>query len=173
MEGWVTRLAGGSRTVTVIRRVCAGSLLCRGIAAMLRPSLDYLGGPHPPETEAQSREAIERLWNVVRESVPGRGALRAEPMVTRVWRDSALARGWMAWTDLPAVDRVRVAGRSGLTAAVAVSLLKLLSREPWPPLSIMVWLATIALSALAAFRPREFYTAWTASRLRQGMRVRE
>lgn len=168
---WLARITGGSRAVSAVRRVCADSLLCRGIAAMLRPSLDYLGGPHPRETEAQSREAIERLWNVVLESGPGRNAQRVQPVVTRVWRDSALARGWTAWTDLAAVDRVRIAGVSAVAAAVAVSLLKLFSREPWPVLSIMVWLATIALAALAAARPRELYTAWTASRLRHGMQA--
>lgn len=138
---------------------------------MLRPSLDYLGGPHPPETEAQSREAIERVWHVVLESVPGRNARRVQPVVRRVWRDSAVAQGWTAWTDLPAVDRLRIAGLSGVAAAVAVSLLKLFSREPWPVLSIMVWLATIALAALAAARPRELSTAWAASRLRHGMQA--
>jgi hypothetical protein len=168
MRQWVTRIAGGSRVVTAVRRVCAGSLLCAGVAAMFRPSLAYLGGPHPPETDAQSRESIERLWRVVLESVPGRGARRVAPIAARVWRDSAVARGWAAWTDLPAVDRVRIAGRSGLAAAVAASLLKLFSPEPWPPLSIMIWVATIALAALAATRPREFHIAWTASRLRHG-----
>jgi hypothetical protein len=169
MRQWLARIVGASRVVTTARRVCADSRLCTGIAAMLRPSLVYLGGQRPQETEEEAREAIERLWRVVRESVPGRVARRVEPIAARVWRDSAIARGWAAWTGMPAVDRVQIAGRSGMAAAVAVSLLKLFSPEPWPLLSIMVWVATIALAAVAAIRPREFHTAWTASRLRHGM----
>jgi hypothetical protein len=163
---WLARIAGGSRVLTAARRVCAGSLLCAGVAAMFRPSLAYLGGAQPPESEEQSRESIERLWQVVLDSLPGRGARRVEPIAARVWRGSAVARGWAAWTDLPPVDRVQIAGRSGLAAAAAASLLKLFSRDPWPPLSILVWIATIALAALAASRPRQFHTAWTTSRLR-------
>jgi hypothetical protein len=173
MRRWLARLAGGSRVLSAARRVCAGSLVCAGLAAMARPSLAYLGGAQAPETGEQAREAIARLWQAVRESVIGRSARRVEPIAARVWQDSAPARACAGWNGLSAVDRLRIVGLSGLAAALAASLLKLFSREPWPPLSILVWVATIALAALVAARPREFHSAWTASRLRHSLNGRE
>jgi hypothetical protein len=169
MRRWLERIAGGSRVLAAARRICAGSLLCAGFAAMWRPSLAYLGGPLAPETEEQSREAIARLWAVLYESAIGRRVRQMQPIAARMWQDSALVRGVAAWNDLPAADRLGIAGRSVLAGALAASLLRPFSRDPWPPLSILVWVATIALAALAAARPRELHRAWTASRLRHSL----
>jgi hypothetical protein len=167
MQAILERAAGDSVVVRSARRMCADSLLYKSAAAILRPSMAHLGAPVAPETEAQSRQAIEGLWRTLVESRPGRAATRGIAPLSSAWRHSRVAAEYDAVLRMDPARRVTMLGWILLVMTLSSGVVKALSAEPWPALSMLIWAVAAGAAALLMARPREVAAAWQAYRGRR------
>ena len=141
-----------------------GSIVLAVSAAVVRPSLAYLGGPVAPESEEQAQRAIDRLADVARGSTSIQTVTSGIRMASRAWSMSATGRLWESWAGqfllLALWERMRVMGWVVLLATLAAGVIKWYAEGPWPWLSVTLWAAIVAGSAILAAAPAEFAAAW-------------
>jgi hypothetical protein len=164
MTRFLERSADASVVWGTIRRLSGGSLVCAAIVAVMRPSLSYLGGAVPHETDEESRVAIERMWAIVADSVPGRAGLRSMHGLSDAWRHSRAVRAYAPLRALEAHRHVQLIGWIVLIAVLVSGAARIISPERWPVLSILIWAVVFTGAVGLVVKPRQVLEAWKAYR---------
>lgn len=160
----IKRAADSSLLLRSIRRLSRDSFVCAVIAAVMRPSVAYLGGPVAPETEDESRKRFGRAWAIVSDSAITGIIIRALNLVPRAWRSSMAARLCAEVCDLirclEPEQRVRLIGWILLIGTAVAGVVDGVMGETWPWPSILLRVAAPVLAGCLMVGARAVSAAW-------------